>query len=415
MQQLLAIVGLTWKAAFRYRLFWVLTALLLGAVVGLPLLIKDDGTAEGFAQILITYTLSAVTALLGFCTLWLACGTLARDVEDCQMQMVAVKPIARWQIWLGKWLGILTLNAVLLTVAGGSIYGLLEWRAKKLPANEQLRLKNEVLVARGSAKEQSFAGAIEKEADRRVEELRKKNKLTDLELLAARQAFREQAKAEVQVVAPAHYRTWVIHLGAVSKQLKDQPLYLRIKFNAAETARLGATYGAMWFVGEPKKTQLYRSEPMSLSPDTFHEFPIKPNVFDENGDLTIHFLNPNEIALLFPLDEGMEVLYRQGGFGLNFIRGLVIILCWMALIAALGLAAASLLSFPVAAFFSLAILTMTLSSGTLSNVVSDGTIMGWNEEKSIKGHSPIDEVAVPVFRAILSVINLVQEFSPSTH
>src|ERR1700729_70518 len=165
MQRLFAIITLTWKAAFRYRLFWVIAALLLAAVVGLPLLIKDDGTAAGFAQILITYTLSAVTALLGFCTLWLACGTLARDVEDCQMQMVAVKPIARWQIWLGKWLGIVTLNAALLAVAGGSIYGLLEWRAKKLPANQQYRLKNEVLVARGSAKEQSFDNAIEKEAD----------------------------------------------------------------------------------------------------------------------------------------------------------------------------------------------------------------------------------------------------------
>jgi len=31
----------------------------------------------------------------------------AADIEECQMQMVAVKPIARWQIWLGKWLGIL--------------------------------------------------------------------------------------------------------------------------------------------------------------------------------------------------------------------------------------------------------------------------------------------------------------------
>jgi hypothetical protein len=412
MQQLLAIVSLTWKAAFRYRLLWVLTALLLLAVIGLPLLIKDDGTAEGFAQILITYTLSAVTALLGFCTLWLACGTLARDVEDCQMQMVAVKPIARWQIWMGKWLGIVTLNAALLAVAGGSIYGLLEWRAKKLPAYEQFRLKNEVLVARGSAKEQSFDSVIEKEVDRRIEELRKKNKLTGLELQAARQTFLQQAKAEIQVVAPDHYRTWLIHLGAASQRLKDQPLFLRIKFNAAATGHLGETYAAMWFVGVPKKTQLYRSEPMSLSPDTFHEFPIGPNVFDEKGDLTISFLNPNETALLFPLDEGMEVLYRQGGFGPNFIRGLGIILCWMALVAALGLAAASLLSFPVAAFLSLAILTMALSSGTISNVVSDGTIMGWNDETGTKGHSPIDEVALPVFRAVLSVINLVQGFSP---
>ena len=109
MQRLLAITALTWKAAFRFRLFWVLAGLLIGSVIVLPLMLKDDGTARGFTQILLTYTLSVMTTLLGFATLWLSCGTLARDIEDCSMQMVAVKPIARWQIWLGKWLGILLL------------------------------------------------------------------------------------------------------------------------------------------------------------------------------------------------------------------------------------------------------------------------------------------------------------------
>src|SRR5438034_9048926 len=132
MQRILAIAFLTVKAAFRYRLVIVLATLLLLAVVALPLVIKHDGTARGFTQILLTYTLSVITALLGFSTLWLACGTLARDVEDCQMQMVAVKPIARWEIWLGKWLGLLMLNAALLAVAGGSVYALLQWGAPRL-------------------------------------------------------------------------------------------------------------------------------------------------------------------------------------------------------------------------------------------------------------------------------------------
>src|SRR5882672_5469199 len=117
MQRLTAIAKLTLKAAFRYRLVQILAVLLFGAVVGLPLIIKHDGTAQGFTQILLTYTLGTITTLLGFATLWLACGTLARDVEECQMQMVAVKPIARWQIWLGKWLGILSLNAALLALS----------------------------------------------------------------------------------------------------------------------------------------------------------------------------------------------------------------------------------------------------------------------------------------------------------
>lgn len=142
MQRLLAIVGLTWKAALRFRLFQVVALLLLISVVGLPLLIKDDGTARGFTQVLLTYTLGAITALLGLSTMWLACGTLARDIEDCQMQVVAVKPIARWEIWLGKWLGIVLLNAVLLAISGTGVYVLLQWRAGRLPADQQATLRN---------------------------------------------------------------------------------------------------------------------------------------------------------------------------------------------------------------------------------------------------------------------------------
>src|SRR5215831_19397814 len=122
MQRVLAIAWLTWKAAFRFRLFVVIAVLLLGAVVGLPLLIEDDGTARGFTQILLTYTLGTISALLGLSTLWLACGILARDIEDCQMQVLAVKPIPRWQIWLGKWLGLLALNAAMLLLSGACVY-----------------------------------------------------------------------------------------------------------------------------------------------------------------------------------------------------------------------------------------------------------------------------------------------------
>src|SRR6476619_8203232 len=161
MQRLFAIITLTWRAAFRFKLFVVVAGLLLIAVVGLPILIKDDGTARGFTQILLTYTLSTVCGLLGLSTLWLACGTLARDIEECQMQVVAVKPIARWQIWLGKWLGILSLNAALLFISGVSIYLLLQWRASRLPAEQQQVLRNEVLVARGSARPPKFDKEID--------------------------------------------------------------------------------------------------------------------------------------------------------------------------------------------------------------------------------------------------------------
>src|SRR5688572_315035 len=128
MRRILAISFLTLRAAFRYRVVTVMAVLLLGGVIILPLIVKDDGTARGFTQIILTYTLTLTTTLLGFATLWLSCGILAREIEEAQMQMVVVKPIARWQIWIGKWLGILMLNAMLLAVAGVAIFILMQSR-----------------------------------------------------------------------------------------------------------------------------------------------------------------------------------------------------------------------------------------------------------------------------------------------
>src|SRR6185295_2797640 len=138
------------------------------------------------------------------------------------------------------------------------------------------------------------------------------------------------------------------------------------------------------------------------APDTFHEFDVPPN-FDDQGKLTITFFNANNRALLFSLEEGMEVLYREGSFGLNYIRGLAIIFCWMSLLAALGLAAASFLSFPVAAFVALSLMTLVLCSGTLSNAVNEGTIANYNAEKATKGFTPADVIVIPMFKAVLTV------------
>ena len=151
---------------------------------------------------------------------------------------------------------------------------------------------------------------------------------------------------------------------------------------------------------------------MSLSPDTFHEFQVPANLLDDKGVLTIAFVNGNTTSLLFPVEDGMEVLYPEGGFAMNFARGLGIIFCWMALLAAIGLMAASFLSFPVAAFFSMAVLAVVLSSGMLAETVENGTVAAGNEEKGIAGYSAADVVLIPLFKGILSVVNLAKDFSP---
>ena len=414
MQRIIAIAWLTWKAALRFRLFLAIAVLLLAAVVGLPLIIKDDGTARGFTQILLTYTLSAITGLLGLSTLWLACGTLARDIEECQIQVVATKPIARWQIWLGKWLGIVTLNAALLAISGACVFCLLQWRAAHLPPAEQKVLREQVLVARGSARPPDRAAEIDAETRQDLQEKLKANPelAGSADLQEVEKQIREQVKAPYQYVPPETYRVWEVDLSSQKDSLRDRPLQLRIKFTAAGRAGASATFAGLWQVGDSQKMEPWRSELMSLSPDTFHEFQIPANLLDDKGMLTIVFVNANTSSLSFPVEDGMEVLYPEGGFALNFARALGIIFCWMALLAAIGLMAASFLSFPVAAFFSMAVLAVVLSSGMLAETVETGTVGVGNEEKGVAGHSPADVILIPLFKGILQVVNLAKNFSP---
>lgn len=417
MQPLLAIVKLTWKAAFRYRLFVAVAALLVGSVVLLPLLIKDDGTARGFSQILLTYTLSVIILLLGIATIWLSCGVLARDIEECQMQMVAVKPIPRWQIWLGKWLGVVLLNTALLAVSGGAVYGLLMYRAGKLPAKERQTLVAEILVARGSLKEEPFD--VKSAVDRYLAERIQGANTNGMDFRYERVMLERSERARMEVVPPNSIRTWKLPISSVDPVLGLDRFHVRFRFYGVDTNSLKEHAGE-WLVGSGQNS--IRSNPLPLAANTFHEVPVNVaylgegkklgDLLDGEGRLIIRFRNSGESSVVFPIEDGLEVLYREGGFALNFARGLLIILFWLSLLAALGLAASSYMTFPVACFCSIGILIVVFSSGTLSSSVSEGTIMGMDHETGEPIAHSFDTAMLPVFTVLLKVINLAQDFSP---
>lgn len=410
MNRVLTISALTWKAAFRYRLFWLLSGLLVAAVVGLPLLIKDDGTAQGLTQILLTYTLSAITAILGFATLWIACGSLARDIDECQIQMVVTKPVARWQIWLGKWLGILGLNAVLLALSGAAVFIFLTNRASHLPADQQNVLRQDIFVARASFKQPppDYAG----EAERALQDAAKLNNIPDDQKPEVRKMLLDRIKSGSEVVPPGYMKRWTIDTGVLKNFVQDRPLQLRVRFRTSRYND-GETYPTVWIIGDPDLPSSQRMTQV-LPPESFQEFNI-PNLIDNNGKLTIDVANPpsNGVDLLFDANDGLEVLYPESSFGINFIRGLLIIFCWLTLLTTIGLAAGSLLSFPVAAFFSLAVLVIGFSSGTISAAVESRTpVSSFIEHSGAPQPTILDNAVAGLLSKVLAVIKLVQAFSP---
>ena len=409
MRRTLAISILTLRAAFRYRVFLVLSALLIAGVVLLPLLIKDDGSAQGFTQIILTYTLTLATALLGFASLWLSCGILAREMEEAQMQMVAVKPISRWQIWIGKWLGILALNAMLLALTGIAVYATMTYRASKLPASEQEILRREIFVARASVSEPvEDYDRIAQEIVR--EQLQSGPPPEGLTVAAMRNMIREQLKARDQLVPPNYRKLWEIPVGD-PEDVRNRRMTIRARVEPPVPG-IESRFPTRWIVGDPNTNNRFETNLVMMG-ESYIEFPIPAATVNQDGILFITVDNFSEEPMLFQVEGGLEVLYQVGGFAANFARGLAIVFCWLALLSALGLAGATFLSFPVAAFCTIAILFTSLSSDTLQQIIDEGGVVAVNTNTGFADEpNLINSFAVPAAKTLLGLFNLARGFSP---
>src|SRR3989442_9864453 len=148
--------------------------------------------------------------------------------------MVAVTPIARSEMWLGKWAAIVFLNLLLLAVSGVAVYFLMQWRAGQLSPEAQQQLRNEVLLARGSLRQAVDSAAIEARVERVLQERLKDSQAAAMDRDFVRKQIREQVKSEFQIVPPGQALGRVISTGILSEKLRDQPLQLRIKFFTAQ-------------------------------------------------------------------------------------------------------------------------------------------------------------------------------------
>ncbi len=94
-------------------------------LVGIPifwLTAEGDGTIKGQVQMFTTYALGFTGFVLALLTIFFSCRSLAAEVASQQIYAIVSKPIPRWQILAGKWLGIMSLNVLLLMIAGLATY-----------------------------------------------------------------------------------------------------------------------------------------------------------------------------------------------------------------------------------------------------------------------------------------------------
>ena len=373
-----AVAKTTIRQAVRMKVAIVFMLLLLILLPLLALSATGDGTLKGRLQTFVSYGLSLTSLLLCLLTIIISIYTITSDIEQHQIYTVVTKPIRRYQLLLGKLLGVLVLDVALLGLFLGLIYAgaVFMPRLVRVAPGEMEQVRNEFYTARTNVK--LPAEDVTKEVEDLYAKLQQENQLEAAFPGMSRPAILNQLttrkRLEKQAVGPGEVLGW----GFTNVRPADpnQYIFIRFKYDVSSVP-VDEQVQARWRVGdmrplpsgEPPKTRVY----MMDSKDTirkFHEIAVPADAVAADGYLGVAFGNypVNDTVVIFPLGDGLELLYQVGGFEANFLRGGLLILCRLIFLACLGTLAASFLSFPVAILFCLVIfLTGTVSGFVLES------------------------------------------------
>lgn len=387
-----AIIKITFKNAMRSHIFQLLLFVLALCVVFIPTTISGDGTAHGFIQISLKYSMSAVAFVLSLSSIWLGCQILSRDVENYELHMVVSKPTSRVTIWLAKWIGICIIHLILLFVAAAVVYFSVIWQYKSRNFNEfeKKRIDNEVLVGR-----RVFMPKLP-DIDKLAKRLLKKQQARAAELgldFDAKKEFRAckiKVSASFAEVLPGQLRTWQYTNLPVDEK---RPLYVSYRFyvNKVDSSKQRLAHG-MWGYGQPKfiETKSEDGKPtkkkftgfdLLMDPSqrqfmagVFNEITLSPGLISPKGEVRINFVNTDRKKAPFftQTADGPKLLLKVSSFGENYFRAVAVLSLQLIILAGLGCAAAAVLSMPTAVF----VVISYLMFGSVATYMVDTTYFG---------------------------------------
>lgn len=367
MLRILAIAGQSIKAAFRSKAVLSLGGALLIVLLGLPAAIESDGTVEGRLAIIITYTLGLSSAILAVASLWAGSAAISLDVQFRHAILVAVKPVRKIEIWLGKWLGLLAINAIALCAVGAAVYGFVQ---HSLHTNSISNQQREEIVIRGlSPKSPVLPGmeSVADEADAEFDRLAETGGIPPgLDRSAVLRRIQNNIRARKMVVPPGQTRTWSFDLPK-SKLRADKPLLLGFSLSRVTGNRRPVT--GIWRMPTAGGGVFEHSLENCVGGEHFFAIPrsvIRPNATDpESRVIEVEFANGSKTesnTAFFDRDEPVRLLVARGSFEGNLVRSLAVLFFRLALLTAIGVTAGAFFSFPVAVFVSFAIVLASMGS-----------------------------------------------------
>ena len=346
-------------------------------IVLLPLMalsMTGDGTLKGRLQTFVSYGLSLTTFLLCLLTIIVSIYSITSDIDQRQIYTVITKPIRRFQLLFGKLLGVILLDVAMLALFSAIIYATAIYIPKFLEASdsELTQLNNEFFTARASIIPAKID--VSQEVHDTYKKLEETGQLPQdvLESKLVREGFIKGLTKRIELskrAAPVgHELIWGFN--NIKPLDPNQSLFVRFKYDVSVNPPDSHVYGR-WVVGDIRQIpfEIYTFDRKDLI-RTFYEIEVPADAVADDGYLAVAFLNVplNNTVVIFPPEDGLQVLYKADTFTANFIRAVLLILLRLIFLACLGTLAASFLSFPAALLFCLVVfLTGTISGFCLES------------------------------------------------
>ncbi len=367
-RQILAVAHTVIKEASRSRISLVFIVLLLIILPLLPVWLDSEAPLRYQIQTFISRSMGATFFLAAMMTLFLACATVAFEIRDRQIWQLMTKPLARANYLLGKWLGVVTVNLILLTVSGISTFTFVQYlRARPVAPGmegqlDALAVRTEVLTAR-MQRLPDYDTLDGTQLSNRVEQVVARDpdlsQLEEVPLSTIRKIRADLQEAFLlgqRTIPPQFYREYVFH-GLDRPRRENEPVTLRYRFHILRSDE-HETYQAIFWFNDDRNVAVRRNYVPTMS----HVLTIPPQLIQEDGTLKISVFNPfvpsPEMqglgAINFELED-FEVLYKVGDFEANFVRAILINWVKLAFLAMLGISASTFLSFSVACLLSFTI------------------------------------------------------------
>jgi hypothetical protein len=385
MHKVWAVARNTIAQAVRMKVAVVVIMLLLVILPVMSFIMVGDGTLIGKLQTFSSYSMSLVGILLCVLTISISAFTLTNDLKLKQIFLVVTKPVCRFQIVVGKIIGVVILDAVLLFVFSSIIFGLLLYmpRLSGAPPQEIATADREFFTARIGLTEEIDREVIEKAALKRYQELEKSGELpSDMNQARILKELQGQELLRRRVVESGAKKVWEFENVRPAKG--TEVFFVRYKLRVTGGDDYMQVKGT-WFMGDQRRqeqlgpgvwdSQVYRIDTSDVV-DMFREFEVSVDAIAEDGHLAVMFNNlfVNDATVI---PEDMEVLYKAGSFGANFAKVSLMVFARLIFLTVLGVSLSTWLSFPVTILVCFVIFFI----GTVNGFVIDS--FGYIETKGI--------------------------------